>query len=677
MVAIYSATPRANLLGIEDLSTRTPLPEGESTPMHLPMMLLFAQKGPSTTQLVTNNDRTTLYGADTFDYRKSYANHATVVSNTVAAQGNAQMIKRLIPDDAKQAFLGLYLEIVEHDVPQYQRNPDNTFALDVNGDKIDTGNTESGYKLRWYVEPIESLGAGVTKAGSLAGRVGMTSTCYPILEFGVTHVGVYGQNIGLSLTAPSLNSSTPVDDSVITDNEAYLYRIQFVERPSATNSPSIVTSIAGEQYVEFSFKEGVINSKLDKELHIDKILPDAYRDIDTAGYAPIYGPMDEMHCYSDHIATVLALLTDAEAAVDSSFTHDPHMYNFISGKDFNDIPYYSVEIATPADGGILMDEGMYQYATGGADGDLSLENFDQMVGQWFSRFTEGDEDYMDDAAFPMSTFYDSGFTLETKKRMLAPIGARKDLYVIAATQDVQEPQNTASEEQSIAIALRAAARLYPESAEYGTATCRAIIVGHSGYLLNSNYTGLLPLTVDLAQKCAAYMGSSVGVMDNTAAFDESPLNQVSIFKDVNCTFKSAIIRNQDWNTGLVWVQRYDRRSLFYPAFQTVYDNDTSVINSAINMMIAVELQKVCLRTWRDLTGNTKLTVPQFIERSNSLINQRAQDRFDGRVIIVPETYMSDADTARGYSWSCRVNMYANNMMTVGTFTVTAYRRQDL
>jgi len=95
------------------------------------------------------------------------------------------------------------------------------------------------------------------------------------------------------------------------------------------------------------------------------------------------------------------------------------------------------------------------------------------------------------------------------------------------------------------------------------------------------------------------------------------------------------------------------------------------------MQIAVELEKVCQRVWRDLTGNSSLTNEQFIERSNRLIEQRTSGRFDQRVVIVPETYYTADDAVRGYSWSCNINMYANNMKTVGTFTVVARRREEL
>ena len=129
--------------------------------------------------------------------------------------------------------------------------------------------------------------------------------------------------------------------------------------------------------------------------------------------------------------------------------------------------------------------------------------------------------------------------------------------------------------------------------------------------------------------------------------------------------------------GLVWAQRYDKDSFFWPAVQTVYDDDTSILNSMFNMLIAVELEKVAEITWRQLTGISGLTENQFITRSNRLIEEAVKGRFDNRVVIVPDTFVSEADKQRGFSWGCNIVMYGNNMKTVGSFTIVARRREDL
>jgi hypothetical protein len=276
------------------------------------------------------------------------------------------------------------------------------------------------------------------------------------------------------------------------------------------------------------------------------------------------------------------------------------------------------------------------------------------------------------------------------------MGRRKDMWVALSTQAVGKykqaivgtspvlykwvdiPQNSAADESSQASILQNAARMYPESEYYGTKTCRAIVVGHSGYLLSSEWRGLAPMTIDLAAKVATYMGASSGAWKGGANFDVSPKNQVTAFKtdSVNAVFKNSNVRNEDWANGLIWVQNYDRRALFYPGIQTVYDDDTSVLNSLFNIIAVVELEKVCERVWRDLTGIQTLTVGQFIDRSDELIRAKTQGRFDDKFIIVPETYLTEGDEQRGFSWSCKINLYAANMRTVGTYTIVSRRIED-
>jgi hypothetical protein len=485
--------------------------------------------------------------------------------------------------------------------------------------------------------------------------------------------------MGIRLSAPTTLSSQPVDDTTAMEQSAYLYRIQFVERPEDMVSPNVIETLFGERYVDFSYKEGVINPRTEKELFVEDALLQAWNKPASNGFPETVGPFNEMYVYHQYISDVLDMVHAEELPYGTvgETAEDKHIFNLFSGHDLNNVPYFTYQVEGPASDGILLSENSTHYAMGGSDGTMNFETFDALVANQCANYGELGIPFMDTAVYPQSVIYDSGFSLETKKKMLTVIGKRKDMYVVLSTQDVSTPQNSTSEESSLAIALRTAARLYPESEIYGTSVCRAIVIGHSGYLVNSRWKNLTPLTLEFAQKCARYMGSGTGIWNSKWSFDMPPLNQVSMFRDVNNTFKPVNVRTRDWTNGLVWAQSYDRRSLFFPAFQTVYDDDSSILNSVMNMMIAVELEKVVERVWRDLTGITSLTNQQFIDRSNRLIEQRTRGRFDSRVIIEAETFLTPNDDQRGYSWRCNIIMYGNNMKTVGSFTIISRRREDL
>ncbi len=704
---IINAAPRPVLRGIKDSSGRAPVNEPDLIPTHLPHVYVFAERGPTLPQLVSGDSMIRMYGKPTFDYRKKYATHQTVMANMVNAEANRMMVQRLVPAGANPAAtMRLSVDVsCGEDIEVFSRNPDGSFLIDADGAKVPTGDIIQGCKIRWLVGPTiapaddgrllesgdprlnesgisrileTSVGQGAASVGFMTNPTGIQSTIYPIMDLEASSFGDWGNRLGVKLSAPTINSTFPADAETIEEQKAYLFRIQLTERNETNSSSKVLETLFGEQFVDFTFKRGVINPRTETELHIDRAVVPAYGQDGSAGQPEIIPAINKIHVYESNLDQVLTniQLKEAPFGIISDKEEDKHLVNIFGAHDHNGIPYESIRVMGPADDGILLGESSTHYLQGGYDGVMSFDNYDKAVQHQLLNYGDLEAKLMDSAFYPQSVIYDTGFTLATKKAMFVPMGRRKDLYVVVTPQDASQPQNTPSEETSIAVALRTAARMYPESVVYGTSTCRAIVMGHSGELLQSTYTGLLPITVEFAQKCAAYMGAGTGFWKNSKKFDSPPNNQVKLFKNVNAEWLSSNARSKQWDAGLVWVQNYDRRSLFFPAVQTVYDDDSSVLNSAANMMIVVELEKIAERVWRDLTGISYLTPGQFIERSDNLIDAEARGKFDGRAIIVPETHYTQVDDQRGYSWSCNIHMYAPNMKTVGSFTIVAHRIKD-
>lgn len=692
MVNFTNAAPYANLLGINDVSGRPPVIDPEAIPTHLPHVWFYARKGRTLPQLSSGDSLITAYGSETFNPRSKYYNHQTILVNALQGQGNAVMSQRILPDDVgPKSRLLFSIEIVSDNIEQFERAPDGTFLLDENGEKIPDGLPIPGFKARWIANSwtagpstIEPFGAVTTKAGGLLSSSSFQSTRYPIFELEVDSEGEWGNNVGARLSAPTSSSAVPMDVSVAEAIKAYLFRIQLISRTDPTVTPTVVETTQGEQYIDFAFKQDAIDLKSDRDVGVDALLIQSYQDIDTPGNPPQYGPFGRMHVYRTNLELVLSMIAEREVVHGTlpfeEFVEDSeYLYtvNPLTAKSFDGVPYYSFEMVGPAGGGLLFSENSNHYAAGGSDGTMTLEAFDASVRTQCLGYGELEANLLDWAVYPHSVFYDTGFTLETKKAMLTPIGRRKDVWTVLSTQDVLEPQNTGAEETSIATALRTHARNFPESEIYGTGVVRAIVIGQSGYMINEPYKGLTTNVIEFAEKCARYMSAGSGIWRNGLGFDSHPNNILTKLRGVNATFKPASARRADWEVGLVWAQNYDRRSLFWPAVQTVYDDDTSILNGAINMMIAVDLQKVALRSWRDLTGVSNLTDDQFIERSNKLIEDDVKNKYDGRVTIQADTYFTQRDEQLGYRWSTKIRMYGANMKTVGTFTVESHRNSDL
>lgn len=230
------------------------------------------------------------------------------------------------------------------------------------------------------------------------------------------------------------------------------------------------------------------------------------------------------------------------------------------------------------------------------------------------------------------------------------------------------------DELSAIIALDRSISLFPESALFSTPACRAVIVPQHGVKLDTDYKGRLPLSLDVAEKVARYTGSEV--WKSNAAFDNSPNNHITNFTDINDLYMPDGKAEQYWSIGVIWAQNVDRTRAFYPAFSTVYKDDTSVLRGLPYIMAMCQTWKYAIRSWQINVGNGKLTKQQVIARSNDSIATDTEGKFDGRFVINPNTFYTPADVQRGYSWSCEITIAGNIMPTVGQYSIKVERRGE-
>lgn len=692
---IFNAAPMPYLRGIRDESRGVNVRDPEELPTHLPHFYFYAEQGPTEPMYVAGDSLTTIYGLKTVDPRYKYYNHQTVCAQTVMGEGNGIFVQRVIPADAgPKARVLLSLDIVADDIQQYQRDVAGKFVLDAGGNKIEitgAGATKPGYRLKWVLNSwtagatTEEFGEVSTRTGSMTNGASEQSMLYPIAEWEVNHVGAYGNNIALRLVAPTTESDYPLSADAAAAIKAMIYRLQILRRDTPEMSPNIVSTIQGDMWVDFSFKPGALDARRDIDYSFNERLIDAYQDETAPGQeTPIYGPFGRQHLYTTYLDNILELVGELEAPEGTlpALTIDAnseYLYatNILTGVSYDNVPYYTVQMEGPASGGFRFSDSSQAYAAGGSDGTLSNAAFDLLVRNELTNYGLTEWPLLNWAKYPVSAYYDSGFELDTKQAFFIPMSKRKDVGIVLSTHTVGEPQLLPSEESSMAMSLNNMARNFPESTLYGTSVVRALIIGHSGKLISSTYRDYLPLTIEIARKFAAYMGAGNGLWRSTASFDQVPNNHVTMFSHVNARWKPETQRYRDWDNGLVWIEDYDRRAKFFPAIQTVYSDDTSVLNSAANMWIAIDLEKVAQRAWRDMVGNSKLSDEQFLERSDELISEMVRGRYDSRAVVRPRTFFTGPDKQRGYSWSCEITMFVGSMRTAGSFTIVAKRLSDL
>jgi hypothetical protein len=695
--AIISAAPLTNMLGVQDNSTVALVPAPETLPTHLAKIYLYTQTGPgpSAPQLVVGDSMTQMYGAASFDYLQPYANHQTVLANTLNATGNQMMIERVIPiDAAPQANLRVYLDVLSTTVPNYVRNTDGSIQLDASGDPVQmTGAnaTLAGYTVKWvtaYITPGEDgtsmVGQGTIIPGDQVGLNSTQSQRYPMFDLVVPFIGAAGNWNGFQMWAPTTVSSTPVNDSIITNDLVYPFRFAFAQKTSSNGTANPVAGNDGSLYYDLTFKPNTIDTSTTQQISVQDRLIQSYQNLNPiGGVVPTWGPFGTLHTYDANIALLLEEFYTAEfpnAGAFSDFTgaaNEQWLFNFISGVSSQNVPYYTFQVLTTPANAVRWSQNSTLYASGGTDGTMNETNFAALVSTAVAGYADPNSYLQDTATYPESIMYDTGFPLQTKYDMCQFIAVRKDTAIVLSVYDSAGPVLTAAQESALAIALRTRLQMYPESDYFGTAAMRGMIIGRSGNLINSQYTATLPLTIEFAAKAAAYMGSGDGVWKSVYSFDSDPLNQVTLMNNINVTFTPATVRNQDWTNGLVWVEAFARRSYYFPAFKTVYDDDTSVLTSFFTMMGCVELEKVGDRIRRQFSGNSKLASGQLVDAVNQAAIAQTNQRFDNRFTIIPNAYYTADDTARGYSWTLMLKIYANNMDTVETLIIQANRASSL
>lgn len=751
-MAMFKATPRGILNGVRDLSKRAPVPTVELVPTHLPLVPLLAERGDEEPRLVIGDAATQLYGAETFNLRSIFANHQTVLASTIMGRGNAIMVTRLKPAGAATAFIRLSLEVIRHKLPKMQRNPDGTLIF-ANGAfvPVTPAETVEGFRLVWHTSRVAYgtvsqlnqtplFGQGDKVAGFRPGSTALngdvlssyatiSSDVYPIVDLEVSSFGEYGNNVGLRLDAPNSGSQQPGNDALMEAVKAFLYRVSCVERPTASSTPQIITTLSGDVSLDLALRSEVFDTYGTDISMGSRFIP-SYRQLSSDGVVPSLGAFGRVRVYEKHIDTILTMLREG-AAVDTPLgtaaapgegtfdavtkrmgdnrlapTGTAHLINLFTGVDTQGKHYESIDVYNSVKlGGVAFGPGAVHYATGGDDGLAktgnpsadrleNLRRYDTLVNDQAQAWGKKGSTlayYLDDARFPFSHIWDSGFSLRTKKSLLQIMGRRPDIAVRLATQAVADyvtpgdelswdlrEANSPSDEVAIGSDLRTTIMLYPESVIYGTPACRASVFGHCGHLINSPWKGLLPMTIDMADKYGKAFGASDGIWSQSDMPDLPENNIVTMFetRDVNLTWKDAAGYTTDWDLGINHVRYFDMNRLFYPAYQTAYPDDTSVLNDDITVNVVIELEKVCQRTWRRLTGR-QLPNAVFVEESNRIIREQVANRFADRFVVIPNTYLTGGDVDRGFSWSCEIDMYGAKAKTVGSFTINSRRIEDL
>ena len=714
MMQITTGAPANYSLGLDDKSKARVVIAPDQVPTHCPKVYIRAKWGPTDPMFLSTNFMETVYGADTFDYKKKWTNHQTaLLKEAFIANANACVVQRVIPggiDTMKKSTLRIYVDLLEADADfEIERDDAGNFKYNNDGTPVKTATALNVNKVAFIAKMIEgtvvdgAFGAGKIIDGNQVDNRGDVSKMYPIRDLEVPYYGSHGDNFGIRMWSDNELTNPQFDTTLINHPDVGCYPVNtaIYTRSDKMATASIMKNNYGETQIETVLKADVYNPRGGRALSHEKRVIDDWADLNQAGMPNLYYGFGKCHVYQNNLELVLSKLATLEATtgdaaddLDIDYTGDPASESYqqfwrmnllgltaSSGKEYQ-TARFAIFRAVPS-GYFRPGPNTTVYASGGTEHSFDNASYEEQVVLEVTRYNDVRDNLMDDARNVESYIYDSGFTFDTKLKLPYFISQRKDTYVFLSVNEAGEFLS-ASDESSRAAALQARLSAMPESDYFGTPVYRGSIIGRSGDLIGSTYRGdqlstsplkaRLPITIEVAAWMAKAMGASNGVWDKEAMFDENPNNVIKMFTNINATFTPVSVRNIDWKNGLTWVQTFNLSSCFIPAIQTCYDDDTSVVNSCITAACAVSLQRIGQQAWRHHVGMSGLTNDQFLDRINKWVSKQAPaSKYASRFIIEPNAYMTEDDLNRAYAWHLAIRLAAPSMKTVQQLSLETYR----
>lgn len=716
-------TPRIILNGIDDHSNRTPVIEPESLPQHLPALFLLTEKSEEV-GIASGTYLNNKYGSKTLDIRSTFYNHQSALASTILGEGNQIMVVPVKLPQAKKASLRISVEIIPMTIVSDNGDKRHANRLVWHASEFtkDEGYGEATIKTD-YRDGSTTSTVGDNRLGVLVGEDGKEyfakSILMPIMDLTVDAKGSYGNRLGLILDAPNEKDTLPPDTTLMERVGAYLYRMYLVERPEQSASWSYISNIYANISTDVVLKPQASDTRTGLALSMPELMTSYYQETDGVRVTTM-APFNAPAFYQDNIEMVTKLVAaghtvtahDAQGVAkefiipgvfaNEQEAHDKlYTVNIITGKDIKGQPYSNLTLKDAfLFDGFEWGKNSVVYARGGSDGFPLTEAgnidkaelaklYDEEVRRWCDSYNDKSV-LFDSAKYPFSALWDSGFSVDTKLSLLKPMGARKDVMVFLSTQSLYDYSdtaktkfapvlpNTAAQEIAIASMLESAAHVYPESEIYGTSTCRAAIIGRCGELHNPLIKGNnVPFIMFVAKRIAGYCGAATAIWDSNKAIDSRTNRVDDMFRSLNITYQPLSAYEKSWAAGMIWAQNFDQNQVFVPAYQTVYRDSTSVLDSLLVVIACCYITRVGMQVWRELVGNGQLGVHGFLEESDRLIRERTQNRFGGRFIVEPETVYTASDEVNGYSWTTRVKLYAESMKLVNQFSIQSFRMSDL
>lgn len=657
MSLIKNGSPEIITLGAKDLSTRQIPFESTPTPRHLPIFFLYTKKGPTTRKVVTGNQFNEIFGADSLESSSKYFNHQSKFFKGCIGYNASCMVQRIIPDDAGvRANFVLYLDVIKTNIVNYLRNSDGNMVPNKNSNDYELDITNpviEGYKIKWVKEYItvneaEKLGTFEPIPGTMTDDLGNQSTMYPILEVRASEKGSYYNNIGIAIGS---FYGDELDESIKDATGSMPFKLYIYTREDEETSPAQFNNLYDEPYCVVSLKQKAVNPNTEELIDIDTQFKNKWFNTKDTSlpykenlfnglyvYRKNYEKLTKMFMELErkHVTSKESVWADNKKSstvswydfttIDQNELLDQgYMLNLFSGMTSKKVKYITIQFdsaitsSTKTRREINMGSEAPIFLEGGTDGTLNNKNFEKVVIREMKKYSDPNSEYQDLAINVENILWDSGFTLDCKKELCNFIAVRKDTVLVLSVHDAELGTDyySLSESRSRGVALNTRLRLFPESTYYGTPVARAMVVIPTYTIRDDNTGDRTSLAYDIMIKAARMMGAANGKWNTNYKFDrvygtdDNPGSLITSGTNIEPQYIPSNVKPNLWANGLIWAQPFDLNSYHFPALQTVYKDDTSILNSFFTLMALSTVTKISAEAWRTFTGTQGLTDGEF------------------------------------------------------------------
>ena len=608
--------PRMNV-NIWDKSVTFPFVP-EETPLHKPLIIGFSEKGkPNVPMYVNVDELKDQFGPGTIDEYSKWFHHPNIFLKETLKYQKAFFV-RVIDENATTANVVLVLETYESNGTYYLKWITKTIdeIKTIVGDETLTYDTLPTYPISESIDGVSVNGTG-----------------YPIIAIDAGSPGKAGNNTGFVFFY-DVDTDTDKQQRV----ESILYSMGYFEKPYGYDTPLPIRNIFDDKYFEFSFKKDAVDSQTTKRYYFDDVMKDEFRD-----------KIFNTHIYADNIKTIGEAILTVETSNELAGGDVPFLVNLISGKYLDNTAYSNVQFLEDSK---ILDQDIYIYMLGGDDGDTSVDKLESLTQAWLSGTVY--PDIKDQARYPITHLYDSGYSMSAKQALIDFVGVRKDVKIIISTQVSSIVPNSKEEDQSAGSTLRGQALLHPESPIYGTSACRITIFQQAGILPDSPWEKWVPATFAILRKRSQFHNAKY----IKGTFKGLPNSEVDCFQKVNWTPSDNDHKQLSWDTGLNYFQYYDMVSIHYPDIKSVYMYDTSLLSSDEFTDYVIYHMHICQEVWSKFVGIEE-PLPTLISKIKNTLDDKAQKTFGSYVSIINNPYQTELDKQLGYSLTVECRFIGN------------------